>query len=302
MDRAIAQLAARQHGVVTRRQLLALGIGRGAIAHRLANRRLWQLYHGVYAYGHSSLRAEGRWLAAVLACGEGSVLSHRSAVALHGVGRTTRTAIDVTTPRPGRRSVEGIDRHAARGGLHPDDITSLDAIPVTTIARTLLDLAEVVPRRRLDKSIEEADRRSLLDLAALDALIARSHGRHGLKPLAAALAAYRPEPAFTREELERRFLALCREAGLPPPAVNIWLGDKEVDFLWPDERIVVEVDGWDTHRTRAAFERDRARDAQLTAQGYRVIRFTWRQITQEPHTVIALLSALFAPSGRTRPA
>ena len=278
-----------------------MGIGRDEIDGRVRRKRLTLLYRGVYAYGHSSLRAEGRWLAAVLACGEGSVLSHRSAVALHGVGRTTRTAIDVTTPRPSRRSVDGIDRHAARS-LHPDDITSLNAIPVTTIARTLLDLAEVVPRRRLDKSIEEADRRNLLDLAALDALIARSPGRHGLKPLAAALAAYRPEPAFTREELERRFLALCREAGLPPPSANIWIGDKEVDFLWPDERIVVEVDGWDTHRTRAAFERDRARDAQLTAQGYRVIRFTWRQVTQEPHTVVALLSALFAPCGRTRPA
>jgi hypothetical protein len=178
-----------------------------------------------------------------------------------------------------------------RSRLHPEDGVVRDGIPVTTVARTLLDLAEVVRPHQLDRALEAAERLGLFDLSSIERLIARSHGRHGLRAMQIALRDYRP-PAFTRSELERRFLHLCKEAGLPCPAANLFIAGAEVDMSWPDRRLVVELDGHDSHRTHAAFERDRERDTSLQLAGYRVLRITHRRLEAEPTEVIGAVRRL----------
>jgi very-short-patch-repair endonuclease/predicted transcriptional regulator of viral defense system len=284
----IATLAARQHGVVARRQLLALGVGPGAIRHRLATGRLHAVHRGVYAVGHEWLGLHGRWLAAVLAYGDGALLSHRSAAALWGLTRSTDHRTDVTAPggRPGRRAIT-----LHRAALDREDRAVRKGIPLTSVARTLLDLAEVVSGERLARAVEEAERLQLFDLRAINRLIERSNGRRGVKPLSVALAAYH-EPTATRSELERRFLTLCRSAGLPSPSLNVWLEGYEVDFLWSQARLVAELDGYEFHRSRAAFERDRLRDTELKLAGYEVIRITSRRLRAEPEAVVSAIRTL----------
>ena len=228
-------------------------------------------------------------MAAALACGESALLSHASAAQLWGLLSSSTHRIDVTTGRP-PEGHPGIVLHRSRR-IHAEDRASPEGIPVTSVARTLLDLAETVPRRRLDRALEQSERLGLFDLRAVERLIARSRGRHGLRPLTAALRDYRP-PAFTRSELERRFLQLCADAGLPRPAANLFIAGAEVDMSWPDHRLAVELDGHDSHRTRAAFERDRVRDAALQLAGYRVLRVTHRRLEAEPTEVIGALLRL----------
>jgi hypothetical protein len=175
--------------------------------------------------------------------------------------------------------------------LHTDDGTELDRIPITTVARTLLDLAEVVPADRLARAVENAERLGLFDLIAIEELCERSRGRRGLKPLRQAIAGYVEGPV-TRSDLEREFVAFCDRARLPRPAMNVWLEGFEVDALWRDSRIVVEVDSYAFHRTRAAFERDRESDADLHAAGYKVIRVTHRMIEQRPQKVAKRIRSL----------
>jgi very-short-patch-repair endonuclease len=236
-------------------------------------------------------------MAAVLACEPGAFLSHRSAAALWGLRMTARRAIDVITPRRtgGRRP--GIDLHKTRH-LLPRDTTTVRNIPCTTVARTLLDLADVVDRRGLERAVEQSEIRRLLDLTAIDDVLARAAGRRGAPVLRAIVADHHPEPAPTKNELERRFLELCRSAALPSPRVNSWVtldGDGfEVDFSWPDAGLIVEVDGYETHCTRAAFERDRQRDRLLVLAGWRVVRFTWRQLLGRPDEIAAALRRLLA--------
>jgi hypothetical protein len=287
----MARLADRQHGVVSFGQLRALGFGADAIQHRVANGALHRVHQGVYAAGHGRISREGRWLAAVLACGPTALLSHRDAAALWGLTRPgSHAGTDVTTARRCRRR-PGIVLHRSRG-VHPEDRATSDGIPVTGVARTLLDLAEAVRPWRLGRAIEEAERRGLFDLRAVERLIARSRGRHGLKPLAAVLGEYRPVPAFTRSEFERRFIELCRKAGLPEPAANLWLAGGEADMSWPDRRLVVELDTAAHHQTQVAFERDRARDAALQLAGYRVLRVTDRRLAGAPEQVVRAVRAL----------
>jgi hypothetical protein len=289
----VAEIAERQHGVVARRQLFALGFGRGAIDHRIAAGRLRPLFLGVYAVGHSLLTVRGRWMAAVLACGEGALLSHASAGALWGFATTARSRIDVTAVGRSRSGQTGIALHQVRR-LHAQDRAAVDGIPITSVARTLLDLAEVVSRRRLERAFEDADRRDLLDLTAVLGLLERSPGRRGHKPLGALLSErYRPLTG-TRSGLERQFLRLRREVGLPPPLVNSQVAGYEVDMAWPDRRLVVELDSYAFHHTRAAFERDRARDAALQLQGYRVLRVTDRQLDDEPEAIVRTIRALLS--------
>jgi predicted transcriptional regulator of viral defense system len=283
----IAELADCQYGIVARGQLKALGLSEGAIDARLTQGRLHRVHRGVYAVGHSRLGARGRWLAAVLTCGHGAVLSHRSAAALWGLGWSGAAHIDVTGS--GRGQV-GIRIHRSRG-LHQEDRSTRDSIPVTSLARTLLDLASSVPQRQLERALEQADRLDMLDMVEVDALLDRTSGHHGIGPLTARLADYRPT-LETRSELELAFLALCREAGLPMPAVNVWVAEYEVDAFWAAEGVIVELDGYEFHRTRAAFERDRARDAALQLAGYRVLRVTARRLANEPGWVTAAIRAL----------
>lgn len=290
IDEAIAALASRQHGVVARRQLIALGLGRRAIAHRLECGRLHLIHRGVYAVGHPVLSVRGRWMAAVLAAGPGAVLSHRSAAALWAVRWTERADIEVTAPR----QVE------PRPGLHPhravlsaDEVTVVDGIPTTTPARTLLDLAAVVSRQALERALDEAE---MLRLPGPHELLDRYPGRRGAATLRTVLLTSR-SPTPTRTELEDRFLTFLDDWGFDRPDVNSIIEGLEVDAVWREARLIVELDGFATHGTRRGFERDRERDRRLTAAGWRVIRLTWRQL-EHGEALARELRALLGPQPR----
>ncbi len=289
-DRAIAALAARQHGVVSRAQLEAIGLGRGAIQNRLARGLLHRLHQGVYAVGHRRLTGDGASMAAVLAAGPGAVLSHRSAAALWGIRNTDRAAVEVIVPRACRRP--GI--HVHRATVRPDEFTRERGIPVTNPARTLLDLAEVLTPQQLERAINEAEIRRLASPLPLAALVARHPHRRGTNALRRILEQRTLGETVTRSVLEERFLALIDANGFPRPKMNEPLGPYRPDALWPDERLVVELDSYPIHTTRQAFESDRKRDRELTLAGYRVVRITWRQLRDEPANIADELSALLA--------
>jgi hypothetical protein len=277
LERAVAELAERQWGVASLAQLRGLGLGERAVQQRAQAGRLRRVHRGVYAVGHAPLRREGRWLAAVLACGEGAVLSHVSAAAHWGLLHSDATLMDVTTPAS-RRGGPKIRLHRSRS-LTACDTTRHQGIPITTVPRTLLDLAATIPAHRLERALAQAERLRLYDHRAIEDVIATANGHRGRTLLAQATA---QDPKFTRSELEAWFLNLVREIDLPEPLVNFTLTAPdhprlEVDFCWPSQRLIVELDGWDTHHTRAAFEQDRRRDAALQAVGWRVLRFTWRE-------------------------
>jgi hypothetical protein len=294
VDSLIARLAARQHGVVARRQLLDLGVTVAAIEHRLADGRLIRIHTGVYAVGHARLTPNGRRLAAVIALGPAAVLSHRSAAALHGIRSTNRGAHDVTVPGGSRRHRRGITVHAS-ATLTAADIEVIEGIRVTTIARTLLDLAAVIDGLGVRRAYESAERLDLLDLNALDDLISRNPGHRGLKHLLPLLE-YDPGPAArTRSELERVFLDLCRGRGWPMPDVNAWLCGYEVDMYWPEAALVVELDGHAFHRTARQTERDHIKSAELEAAAFRVIRLTHSMLTSRRGWVIAAIEARLKP-------
>ena len=233
-------------------------------------------------------------MAAVLACGRDAVLSHLSAAALWSIASSSSPFIDITVPR-GRRGHEGIRLHQVRH--FPDaDRTIHDAIPVTTIARTLFDLAEVLSMTRLERAFERAERLELLDLTAVADVCRRNPGRRALRPLLALLPSLSP-PAPTRSDLEDDFLDFCRANDLPTPELNAIVEGHEVDAVWRDQRLVVELDSFEFHKTRAAFERDRARDMALQLAGYRVLRITWRRLRNEPAEVERAIRALLASPG-----
>ena len=292
-ERALAALASRQHGVVARCQLLALGLGSSAIARRLDVGRLHPVHLGVYAVGHRVLGPDGRRMAAVLACGSGAVLGYASAAVLWSLRRSEPTVLHVVVPSTNRRRRSGVRVHR-HPGLTAAEVTTRGRIPVTTPARTILDLAAAASDRGLKHALDQAEIQERTDYPALDAL-ARAHPNHkGSARLRALLATYEAGTARTRSDLEVAFLELCQRDGLPRPLVNHEaLAAHTVDFVFSDERVAVETDSWRWHRGRAAFERDRARDAALAAAGYRTLRFTDRQIEHAPATVVrALATAL----------
>jgi very-short-patch-repair endonuclease len=287
LDAAIASVAARQHGVVALYQLIQIGLKAEAVRKRVQAGRLHPIHRGVYAVGHKLLTIKGRYMAATLACGEGALLSHRSAGDLHGLlnARTWR-AIDVATPTRAGRRRDGIAVHDGKR-LTPVDCARVDGIPVTAVPRTLLDLAEATTQRELQRAIERAVTLKLFDLTAIDELLSRSNGRRGAHKLQKAIAAYDDAP--TRNELERALLEICVAANLPRPEVNARVDLYEVDFLWRAQRLIVETDGFETHGTRMAIERDHRRDRRLRKLGWRVERFTWREVMHEPEHVAAEL-------------
>jgi len=291
LERSLAALAATQHGVVTAAQLLALGFTREQIKWRLAHGRLHRLYRGVYAVGHARVTLEGRWLAAVLACGRGALLSHRAAAALWRLANYAYTDVDVTLPGRGTRAQPGLRIHRTRQ-FHPDDISLHRSIPVTSPARTLVDLAAVLAPRHVELAVEEGLRSGVVNAEALGEQVERNAGRRGVPLLRDLLGLDPSKVAETKSPLEVRFLRFCDEEGLPPPQVNAWVGGYEVDASWPGTNVVVELDSWEFHRGRAAFERDRAKWADLTAKGYRVIVVTHRRLTQERRKVAATLRNL----------
>lgn len=276
----MARLAARQHGVISRQQLLDAGLGRRAIGRRAEAGRLRCIHRCVYVFGWRELSWKGKSMAAVLACGEGAVLSHRSAAALWGLARFAAGPIDVTAAR-GRRRL-GITVH--EGSLVGVELTRIAAIPVTSLARTLFDLAEVLDEEQLRNAFEEADRMRLLRVRELEAVCERGHGRKALRPVRRLLEDLR-YPADTQSPLEDRVLDLCREYDIPHPVTGAVVLGREVDAFWPDQKLMVEADSWEYHGNRAAFERDRERDATMQVEGYRVIRLTHRRLDGEPATV-----------------
>jgi very-short-patch-repair endonuclease len=253
-------VAARQSGVVSRRQLLQLGLSAEAIKHRIATHRLFVVYRSVYAVGHEALSDRGRIIAALFAAGPEAVASHWTAAYLDNLTPTLPAVLDVTTTGHARRSRPTLRIHQTRGPL---ETRRRQGIPLTAPLRTLADLG--FPQNLVG-----------------DALARRLIRPEDLGP--------GREP--TRSKLERRLLPLIRQAGLPRPRINHPIGPYHVDFVWPDQRVIVETDGFATHGHRAAFEADRARDAALQAAGYVVLRFTHRQVTRQPLTAIAQLAAV----------
>jgi len=276
--------------VIAAAQLYSLGLSETQVATRARNGWLHRIHRGVYGVGHLRLTPAGRWMAAVLACGTGAVLSHQSAAELlgvrqSGVDESASSAIDVAIPsQRGVRVRPGLIVHRIPT-LRAEETTTKDAIPVTTAARTILDLAIVLPKRQLERAIDEAERLSLCDDDDLAAVAAAHAGRAGAGELARLLKAHRIGSTATRSELEERFLAVCRSHRLPQPAVNVALLDYVVDFLWPVAKLVVEVDGHASHGTRRAFQADRDRDGRLAVAGYHVLRFTWWDVTRRPAVV-----------------
>ncbi len=283
----IAELARVQHGVVARRQLVGLGLGRGAIAARLRAGRWRRIHPGVYVTGDATLPREGRFVAAVLACGKGAVLSHGSAAFLWGISKEEPAWIDVTVPGDRGRGLKGVKVH--RQPLTSKDITVRSGIPITTPGRTLVDFADVVSERMLERAIDEADYLRL-DCAGLEPI----RGRPGNGSLKRVLSLHRPGPTRTRTPLEERFLELCRRSKLPDPEVNVHVEGYVVDFLWQAQRLIVETDGHAAHRTRRAFERDPVRDADLIEAGYRPIRITAWRLQGEAEAVARQLRRLLA--------
>jgi very-short-patch-repair endonuclease len=288
--RQIAALAARQRGVVSRAQLLGLGLGQGAIDHRVGRGLLYPVHRGVYAVGHSVLGPRGHWLAAVLAAGPGAVLSHRSAAALWGIRDAAGARPEVTVAR--RRRLTSVTTH--RIALAEDEITINDGIPVTTPARTLLDLAEQLTPQRLERAVHEAEYRRLTSPLSLDALLTRHQGRRGTAALRMIVDRRDLGRTRTKTELEIAFLAFLDAHHIERPRVNEPVGPYTVDALWPHQRLVAELDGRQAHQTAKAFEDDRARDRDLQVRGYRVLRITWRHLHEDERTIATQLRALLA--------
>jgi hypothetical protein len=248
----------------------------------------------VYAVGHTRLSLHGQSFAAVFACGPGAVLSHYSAAWLHGLARWSPEPFHVTGP-VARRPRLPVRIHRARR-LVEEDREVVEGVPATAVPRTLLDLAAAVRSEQLARLVERTEELGRFDLRAVEDLLARTVGHHGQGRLRRALALYRPS-SFTRSGLERRFLELLLEAGLPQPHANFVAQGFELDCYWPQYRFAVELDLFETHGTRAAFERDRERQEELLLAGIVMTRVTGPRLAREPQEVIRRIAKLLAKRG-----
>jgi len=292
--RALAARAASQHGVVSRRQLRQVGFSDDQVDRMAAAHRLHRVHQGVYAVGHNVLSVRGRWMAAVLARGPDALLSHRSCAALSNLRRTSPAYVEVTVPSQ-RAPIAGV-RTYVNSRLEPQDGTEIDGIRCTSLARTLLDLAAVLPRRGVERACDEAEVQEVFDLAAIEDVLQRSHGCRGVTTLRVVLREHAIGTTLTRSELEERTLGLLDRFGLPRPEMNVPLVCRpgvahEVDFLWRRQRLVLESDGHRFHCTPRQIERDRRREADLVRAGYRVLRATWGQLEREPGDLARMVRA-----------
>lgn len=276
----------RQHGVVTREQLLALGFTKSAIEHRVRTGRLHLVLRGVYAVGRRELSREGRWMAAVLACGPDAALSYRSAAALWGFGEEHEGYIDVSVRRPSEVRLRGIRCHR-RPTLPTSAITTRRNIPLTQPVQTFLDLTKAWGPKALERAINEADKCNVIDPDALRKALDNHAGESGVRPLRRVLDKHTFR--LSDDELERLFRPLAAAAGLPVPLTKVDVNEFEVDFFWPDLGLVVETDGWRYHRTPAAQTRDALRFQEHTAAGLTPIRFSHWQVKYEPDHVLSVL-------------
>lgn len=288
-NQAIAALAARQHGVVSRAQLRGLGLAEDAISDRIASEYVHPVFRGTYAVGHRAIIRPGRILAAALACDEGTVVSHGSAAELLGLWDRRLPVIHVIPPDWTGRKIPGIRWHRVRLP-RPDEIEVRNGITCTTASRTIVDMAGESGWGQLRRLVEQAAILRQLDVDEIDLVLSRGR-RHGAPRLRTVLAGWRgtEERPRIRSRLEARVLPLLVEEGLPAPKTNVKLnvdGNRfEIDLLWQKQRLAIETDGEETHGTRMAFQRDRKRDQILTAAGYRTARITWRQVVDEPTAV-----------------
>jgi very-short-patch-repair endonuclease len=284
------RLTAKQHGVVARWQLLEMGMSAQAIQHRLATGRLHRLSRGVYCVGRPELSRRGRWMAAVLGCGPRAVLSYGSAAALWGIGREQSDSIEISVPVSSVRRRAGLLVYR-RPHLEPSEIVTRDGIPVTSVVRTLIDIATHLDRAGLERAVNEADRLDLIDPETLFEQLESHRGKRGVGPMRALLG----ERTFrlTDSELERRFLRLVREAGLPMPLTQQKLNGFKVDFVWPDLKLVVETDGLRYHRTASQQTKDHRRDQAHLAAGFTPLRFSHSQVRYESGYVRFTLVAVF---------
>jgi very-short-patch-repair endonuclease len=284
-DWAISELATSQRGAVARFQLLVLGIGHGAIQHRLDRCWFHPVHRGVYLVGHPGTVPLTLETAALLACGRHAVLSHRSAALIWwDLAHEDEGSVEVTITRGARRARRRVRVHES--ALGREEVKVRHRLPLTSPERTLIDLGCGMPATWIEWAIEDGRRRGLFTRASLKRALARAGRRPGVAAVRAVIRA-EDGPAFTRSNAEARLLALLRRAALPPDEANARVEGHEVDFVWRSRRLVIEVDGYAYHRGRAAFERDRRRDADLQAAGYRVIRVTWRGLVESPERVIA---------------
>lgn len=299
LDAAIAKFAEVQHDVLAWWQLEALGIGRGSIADRLRRKRLHSVHQGVYSPSPRIRPGAGALAAAVLAAGPDAVLARRSAGAHLAIRPNASPRIEVIVPRSLQRRARIVPIHSR---LPADEVRIVDGIPVTTPPRTVLDLAGVLPAHDVEQAMERVEALRLWDPLSLGDLLARYPGRRGTRTLRAILAAEQLGRGVTREELEAAFRAFLSELTLPRPEINVPLtvGDDSFvpDFLWWEQRVIVELDGFDTHGTRRAFERDRRRDRRLQVAGWRTIRVTWRHLHEEREELAADLELMLLTSER----
>jgi very-short-patch-repair endonuclease len=281
VDLAIRGVAERQHGVISTKQLVAAGLGRGAIADRVRRGLLRPVHRGVYLWGMAVPSLQAQAFAAAQACGVTAVVSHHAAAALHGIRDDFRGQIDVTIP--GRRArVHGIRTHQP-SHLAPADVDVVQGIRVSAAHRALLEIAAELTPRELANALERAQVQRLVTKAQLEAALARAPGRPGTT----ALRAIVEDARFTRSRAERKLIALLRAAMLPEPVLNAVVGEWEVDALWERHRVVLEFDSYGFHATRAAFERDRRKTADLTRDRYLVLRTTWLELTKQSHALVA---------------
>lgn len=282
----IRELAERQHGVVAWRQLIDLGLGRGQVEDRVQSGKLMPLHRGVFAVGHRRIGIRGEWLAAVLACGSNAVLSYASAAQLWDI-RGSRGPIEVTR-RSGHRRPHGVRLHQTRS-LPSSHVTVETGIPVTTPERTLLDLAARLDRRQLERALVAADRANCIRWPVLHQVIEEGVGRKGRGTLRRLCVQVNPRAVDARSNPEIDFLALCREANLPEPEVNVFVMGKLIDFFWPEERLVIEIDSYHYHGDRVAFERDHVSTVMLAAAGYKVLRATDRMLEENHRPFLGLV-------------
>jgi len=285
----LARLAEAQHGVVSRGQLRELGYSGSAIDRAVRSGRFHRIHRGVYAVGHRRLSPHGRCRAALLACGPRALLSHDSSAWLWGLEATLSAIVEVALRSRGHRR-RGIQIHYLPR-LAAEDVATREGLPTTAVPRTLIDRAATISRRSLDRDLDRVARLGLLDVAAIDHLLARA-GRHpGCAKLRDAVELHR-DPAYTRSWLERRFLDLVRRSGLPMPSANVFVAGFELDMYWERERFAVELDGYEFHSGRRSFERDRRRQEDLKLAGIEMVRITARRVMAEPDELMRRLSEL----------
>ena len=290
----IARVAGGQHGLITIRQLLALGFDEAAVRYRVRAGRLHRVRRGVYAAGHTALTVSGRRLAAVLALGDLALASHITAAAIWGIRQTTYGLIHVTVPGTARDRA-GIRVH--RRVLSDEDRAEHDGIPVTSLARTLVDLGDVVPAVQVRNAFVRAEQLRLVDMRAIDDALARAGRFRGSATLREVLRVHDPRWERTRSNLELAFLDLATEFAVPPPEVNAWIEDAFlVDALWRPQRLVVEVDSRRFHDTPTGRRDDARRDHALRALGYRVLRVREEDIELRSPVAAARIARLLAGS------